>query len=117
MDEFDDDDDEMSIFDDPIRSRLIKRASERIGSQNDAKLSRLIDTNHELNAELVSLRERCRQLEQSKSFVSEANASEAKLRNVVNFYEEQLKNKNKEIDKFRAELDVMLKVLQSLEAG
>lgn len=89
-----------------------------MSTQSEAKLARLIDVNHQLNAELMSLRDRCAYLEEfNGTFTNNTTNSNdsLKLKNVVGYYEEQLKNKNKEIDRFRAELDVMLKVLKSLE--
>jgi hypothetical protein len=41
-------------------------------------------------------------------------SDDAKKKNLVGFYENQLRVKNREIEKFRLELDAMLKLLQSL---
>jgi hypothetical protein len=41
-------------------------------------------------------------------------SDDAKTKNLVSYYENQLRIKNKEIEKFRLELDAMLKLLQSL---
>lgn len=182
---FDEDYETMSLFDDPVNSRLLKRANERFNSQNEAKLEKLIHLNRNLNDELVSLRDRCKYLEgmnsnfelklfnlenekrqyftpQSKDYEklneklklierkyeqrereiesilnknnltslngsfksmnsfhqaddADSSLNELKMKNLINFYEVQLINKNKEIDRFRNELDIMLKLLHSLQ--
>lgn len=52
----------------------------------------------------------------STGFVQSSDASGESLSNVVRHYEAQLKLKNKEIEKFRLELDNMLSLLKSLQA-
>lgn len=110
----DDDENYESVFDDPFKWRILtKHAQNR--SNGEPRLTSLIDTNNHLNAELMSLVEQNDRLEEFRSSFSSKSPMDSRLRSIIAYYEEQLRLKNKEINRFRAELDAMLEILKSIE--
>ena len=98
-----------SLLDDPIRMRLILNSRNKyLGfTQTIEKQKQTIS---ELNEKLNFFRSKS----QARS-LNENNLENASLENVVAHYETQLKIKNKEIEKFRLELDNMLNLLKTLQ--
>lgn len=160
------DDDSSSIFDDPIKFRLMMKASERYQEINDTKVEKLtnelaiyrekskylLDANKQLTDRVSYLEKQLKLTDSPKddyqqlseklrimerkyqqrerevesiingNFPTSKSTSyenypldENRNNSLINYYEQQLRNKNMEIDKFRNELDIMLNLLQTLK--
>ena len=104
-----------SLLDDPIRMRLLLNSRNKYLS-----LTQTIDKQKEiissLNEKLKASRESGLSSESLNRSSSNSNNNNSSLQSVVQHYEAQLKAKNKEIEKFRVELDHMLILLRTLQA-
>lgn len=103
-----------SLLDDPIRMRLILNARN--------KYSNLTQTIEKQREVINGLNEKLSYLTKNNSANSNSNSSlmssskdNESLENAIMHYETQLKLKNREIEKFRLELDQMLNLLKALQ--
>ena len=105
-------DDGESLLDDPIRMRLILNSRTK-----HLNLTQTIEKQREIIRGLNEKLDFFKSKSQGKT-LSETNVSvrdSASLEDVVTQYETQLKIKNKEIERFRLELDNMLHLLRTLQ--
>ncbi|RNA11247.1 hypothetical protein BpHYR1_008747 [Brachionus plicatilis] len=104
-----------SVFDDPIKFRLLIEACNR-SRESQAKIGKLGQINKQLSQKCVYLESLVQRLSAGGEKNSEVWEESAEMGRIVTFYENQLRVKNDEIEKFRNELDTMLKILQSLNS-
>ncbi len=98
-----------SLLDDPIRMRLLLNSRSK-----HLNMTQTIEKQKEI---INSLSEKLKNVAREKQYqdTNGLNNENGSLENVAKHYETQLKAKNREIEKFRIELDQMLNLLKTLQ--
>lgn len=104
-----------SVFEDPIKFRLLIEACNK-SKDSQTKVDKVVQINKQLSKKCGYYENLIQRLSENGDKNSAIGKESGEMRQMAAFYENQLKIKNSEIEKFRNELDTMLKILQSISS-